>query len=105
MPKTWLGKLSLVLIVLMPLLIVSGSVLTGTLYKGVAAGNSIGADLATRPALALSMLAGICSGILAFAAGLMAILRQKERSPFVIGATIVGGLLLVFLAGEFISPH
>ena len=104
-PTTILGKLSLVLIVLMPILFVAGGSLTNLLYASVPAGNTIKEDIAGRPALALIMLAGMLSGVSAFAVGLLAIIRQKERSPLVYVATILGAMLLVFLAGEFLFPH
>lgn len=105
MPATSLGKLSLTLIVLMPILFIAGGSLTNLMYASVPAGNTIMEDIAGRPALALMMLAGMLSGISAFAVGLFAILRQKERSPLVYIAAILGAMLLLFLAGEFIFPH
>ena len=62
-------------------------------------------DIAVRPALALTMLAGMASGISAFIIGLIAIIRQKERALLVYGATLIGALLVIFLLGEFLSPH
>jgi hypothetical protein len=104
-PTTALGKLSLALIVLMPVLFFAGGVMTNVLYADVPAGNSILEDIAGRPALAYTMLAGMLSGVSAFAVGLFAIIRQKEQSPLVYVTTIAGALLLLFLAGEFLFPH
>jgi thiamine transporter ThiT len=61
-------------------------------------------DIAARPALALSMLSGMVAGILALITGLVAIIR-KEKAILVYIACIIGALLLMFLAGEFTSPH
>lgn len=104
MPFTALGKWSVGLIVAMPILFYIGGSFTDTLYASVPAGNSILEDIALRPALALTMLAGMVAGISAFVTGLVAIIK-KERAILVYIACIIGTLLLVFLAGEFISPH
>jgi hypothetical protein len=104
-PKTALGKWSLALIIAMPVLFFIGSSFTSTIYGSVPAGGSITADIAARPALALTMLAGIAAGISAFITGLLAVIRQKENALLVYLSTGIGGLLLLFLAGEFLFPH
>lgn len=105
MPKTTLGRWSLGLIAAMPVLFFIGMSITNFLYESVPAGNTILEDIAGRPALALAMLVGMVSGILAFITGLTAIIRQKERSLLVYAATTIGALLILFLIGEFIFPH
>ena len=105
MPKTQSGKWSLGLIVAMPVLFFIGMSFTNLLYESVPAGNSILEDIARRPALAITMLAGNVSGISAFITGLIAIIRQKERAPLVFVATIIGALLILFLVGEVLFPH
>ena len=62
-------------------------------------------DIVKRPALSLTMLAGMLVGILAFITGLIAIIKQKERAPLVFVATIIGALLIAFLIGEILFPH
>jgi hypothetical protein len=104
-PKTTLGKWSLGLVAAMPVLFFIGMSFTTFLYKSVPAGGTILKDIAVRPALALTMLAGMVSGISAFVIGLIAIIRQKERALLVYGATLIGALLIIFLLGEFLSPH
>jgi hypothetical protein len=104
-PVTRFGKWSLGLALAMPVLFLMGMASMSILYPSVPAGNSIVGDLAARPALALSMLLGMAAGVLAFAAGLLAVVREKERSLWVYLSTAIGALLLVFLLGEFISPH
>ncbi len=104
-PKTTLGRWSLGLIVAMPVLFFIGMSFTILLYKSVPAGGTILKDIAVRPALALTMLSGMVSGISAFVTGLIAIIRQKERAILVYGATLIGALLIIFLLGEFLSPH
>jgi len=63
MPKTTLGRWSVGLIVAMPVLFFIGRLLLNLLYKSVPAGNTILEDIAERPALALTMLSGMVSGI------------------------------------------
>ena len=104
-PKTISGKWSLGLIVAMPILFFIGSSFTNTLYKSVSAGSTILKDIVGRPALALTMLAGMAAGISAFIVGLIAIIRQKERALLVYVATLIGMLLILFLMGEILFPH
>ena len=105
MPKTKLGLWSVLLIIVMPILFFVGFSLTNSLYKSIASGKTILEDITLRPLLALSMLAGMLAGILSFIAGTIALIRKKERSPFVYISTAVGALLIIFLIGEIIYPH
>jgi len=105
MPITILGKWSIWLIAAMLLFFILGTSFTNSLYKTVPAGDTIFADIAARPALALTMLGGMISGILAFLTGLLALVRQKEKAILVYVSSFVGGLVLVFLIGEVLSPH
>ena len=105
LPKTKPGWWSLGLAAAMPVLFFIGMSFTDLLYKSVPAGGTILKDIAVRPALALTMLAGMVSGISAFIIGFIAIIRQKERALLVYGATLIGALLIIFLLGELIFPH
>jgi hypothetical protein len=105
LPKRTLGKASVGLIVAMPLLIIIGTSFTTSLYSSVPAGGTILADISARPALALTVLAGMGAGIAAFITGLLAIIRQKERAFLVYLSCAIGALLLVFLAGELLFPE
>jgi len=105
MPKTALGRWSVGLIVAMPILFSIGASFTDWLYPSVPAGDSILADIGARPALALTMLAGMAAGISAFITGLLAILRQKDKALLVYVATVIGAFFILFLAGEFLFPH
>jgi hypothetical protein len=105
LPTTILGKWSIGLIIAMPLLFVLGTSFTNSLYASIAAGDTILADIAARPALALTMLAGMGSGILAFITGILAIIKQKERAVLVYISSIIGALFILFLAGEILFPH
>jgi hypothetical protein len=104
-PKSHLGKWSLGLIIAMPLLLIIGLSLTNSIYGSVPAGDTILADISARPALALTMLAGMLAGILAFVTGLLAIARKKERAVLVYLSSLIGALLLIFLSAEFLFPH
>lgn len=104
-PKTKLGKWSLGFIILMPILFFLGSSLTNLWYKSVPAGRTIREDIVRRPALALTMLAGMVAGILAFITGLIALTRRKESALPVYFATTIGMLLILFLLSEIMFPH
>ena len=105
MPKKPLSKWSVWLIIAMPVLFFIGTSFTNTLYESVPAGGSILRDIAARPALALTMLAGMAAGISAFITGFLAIIRQKERALLVYISCSIGALLVLFLAGEILFPH
>ena len=105
MPRTPLGKWSVALIIAMPILFVIGTSLTNTLYKSVSAGETILADMTLRPALALAMLAGMAAGISAFITGMLSIMREKGNVLLVYVSTVIGALILLFLAGEILFPH
>jgi hypothetical protein len=104
-PKSTSGKWSVGLVIAMPLLFITGSFFTNSLYKSVPAGETILADITSRPALALTMLAGMAAGVSAFIIGLLAIIRQKDKAILVYVSTAIGALLLLFLAGEIMFPH
>ena len=104
-PNTNTGKWSVGLIIAMPILFAIGSAMTNTLYGGVSSGDTILADIATRPALALTMLSGMVAGVAALITGLLAILREKDHALLVYVATLFGALESLFLLGEFLFPH
>jgi hypothetical protein len=104
-PKTTLGKWSIGLVVVMPILLAIGSSFTDSLYESVPAGGTILADIAARPALALTMLTGMVAGILAFIVGVLAIVRQRENALPVYASTVIGALVTLFLTGEIVFPH
>ena len=104
-PKSTLGKWSIGLIIAMPILLAIGSSLAHSLYQSVPAGDTILADVTARPALALTMLAGMAAGVSAFILGLLALVRQKEKSAMVVVSTVIGALFVLFLAGELVFPH
>lgn len=93
------------LIIAMPILFAIGSSFRDTLYESVSSGDTILEDISKRPALALTMLAGMASGVSAFVTGLIAILKQKERTVLVYVSTVISALLILFLFGEIVFPH
>lgn len=105
LPATVIGQWSVGLIVTMPILFIIGTSFANSIYQDVPAAGTILADIAARPALALTMLAGMAAGILAFVMGVVAIIWKRDRAVLVFLATAIGALLLVFLAGEFAFPH
>lgn len=104
-PGTKPGGWSVGLIVLMPILFVIGTSFAGSLYKSVPGGDTILADLAGRPLLAVTMLAGMAAGIAGFITGLVAILKSKERAILVYLSTVIGGFFIVYLIAELAFPH
>jgi Na+/melibiose symporter-like transporter len=104
-PQSTLGKWSIGLVIAMPLLFTIGSSFTNSLYRSAPAGDTILEDLILRPLLALTMLAGMAAGVSALVTGLLAIIRQKDHALLVYVSTAIGALLLLFLAGEIVSPH
>jgi hypothetical protein len=104
-PGTMLGWWSVGLIVAMPVLLMVGASFRDSLYPSVAAGNSIPEDIAARPALALTMLAGMAAGVSAFVTGLLALVGHKDRALLAWASTIIGALFTLFLAAEALSPY
>lgn len=104
-PRTTLGRWTVAFTAAMPILFVIGSSFTSSLYESVPAGRTILTDIAARPALALTMLAGMGAGISAFIVGLLAIVRHKDNALLVYASTMIGALLILFLVGEVTFPH
>ncbi len=103
-PKTSGGWWSIILIIVMPLLFFAASSFALPLYQSIPGGDTIPADLAARPAFALTMLAGLIAGILAFVTGLLAILRRQERALLVYASTVIGALVVLLLLGDILFP-
>ena len=59
----------------------------------------------SNPPLAIPIsLAGL-SGTTAFVAGLIGIIKSKERSVFVFLSTLIGAFIFWFILGEVLTPH
>jgi hypothetical protein len=103
-PRTILGKWSVGLIVALPILFAIGTSFTNSLYQSVPAGGTIVADIAARPALALTMLTGIVAGISAFLTDVISVISQKEDALLVYVSTVIGAALIFFLTAEIMFP-
>ncbi len=103
-PKSHLGRLSVVLIVLVPILFFIGMSFVG-FYGSVAAGKTIPQDIIARPGIALPMLAGFISGIAAFLCGIVGITRKKDRSVLIFISTVMGFFVLLWTIAEILFPH
>jgi hypothetical protein len=97
-PKTTLGKWSLGLSV-------SFFVSLGLLMLMAATGQEGGEKFTDNLLLAIPAFLAAVSAVGAFSTGIVGIIRKKERSILVFAATIIGLLVLLFLVGEFTTPH
>lgn len=98
MPKTKIGKLSAGLIGAFVVFLVLFYILVASGQRG---GETFFSNLVlTIPIL----LAGVC-GIVGFVTGLMAIIKQRERNALVFIAVVIGALVILWIAAEFIFPH
>jgi len=104
MPGNRLGRWSIGLIIVMPILFVIGSSFSSSLYESVPAGSTLLADIAARPLLTLTMLAGTAAGTGGFITGLVAIVKHKEKALLVYISTAIGGVLSFFLIGLLAFP-
>ena len=104
LPKSYLGKWSVGLIVAMPIFLYAGMSFV-VFYESVPSGKTIPEDIIMRPGVALPMLAGFISGIAAFFTGIIGIVKRKDRSVIVFLSTAVGFLMLLWCLAEFIFPH
>lgn len=104
-PSSKLGKWSVALIVLMPILLLTGGLLANALYKSIPAADGIFADFGPRPLLALVMTLGMISGLIAFVTSLIAFIKQRERALLIYLPLVLGTFYVLILLGEFIFPH
>ncbi len=103
-PKTILGKLSIALIVAVPIFFYIGMSFVG-FYEAVPSGKTIPHDIIVRPGVALPMLTGFVCGIAAFFIGIIGITRKRDYSVFVFLSTAVGFLMLLWCLAEILFPH
>ncbi len=104
LPISKLGKISILLIILMPILFYIGISLSDY-YRPTPVGDTILEDLMTRPLVSISMLSGFLSGIIAFFCGIAGIIKKKDYSISTIISTTLGSLVLLWVVLEIISPH
>lgn len=99
MPKTSLGKWSTRLIIALIILFISRKVIMVSLQI------SGGSTFFSSPVLAMLLLGAAAAGIISFFAGLLAIIRKKERSILVFLSTFIGFFVLCFSLAEIMFPH
>ncbi len=97
-PKSKLGKISLILIIAF----IAGFIIMQIL---IALGMRGGETFFSNIPLALTGITTALLGIGSFVTGLISIITKKERSILTFVSTLIGFLVLFFVAGEFISPH
>ena len=105
LPNSKVGKWSLGLIALMPVLLFIGTSLIAPLYETVETGGTLLADLTSRPLLTLFMLGGMTAGISGFITGLITIIKEKERAVLVYLSTVIGGLVTFFVISLLLFPE
>ena len=104
LPKSGWGWWSIGLIVVMPVLFFLGMFFASGMYAAVPAGGNLLKDIAVRPGLVLSMLAGFAAGAAAFIIGLLAIIRRKERALLVYLSSLIGAVVILLVAGMMLFP-
>ena len=104
LPKTNLGKWSVVLIIAMPILFYIG-VSFVDFYSFIPAGRTILQDIVNRPGVALPMLTGFACGIAAFFTGIMGIIKKKDYSILVFLSSAMGFFILLWCFAEVLFPH
>jgi hypothetical protein len=99
LPATTLGKWAIRLTILLVLFFLLATAI-------VVLGHQTGGETVTaNNNIAIPMLLAMVSGVSAFFTGVLAILKNKERSVLVFISTIIGLSVLIFLLGEFLVPH
>lgn len=97
-PKTILGKWSVGLIIFFVIFFT-------TLLLLIASGERGGVSFFFNLKLAISgLLAAVCA-IFSFFIGMIAIIRQRERSIFVYIASGMGFFIFLFVISEILFPH
>jgi len=104
LPKTFLGKWSVVLIIAMPIFFYIGMSFVD-FYESIPAGKTIPHDIMVRPGVALPMLAGLVCGVAAFFTGIIGIIRKKDHSVLVFLSTAMGFLMVLWCLAEVLFPH
>ncbi|MCF7861604.1 hypothetical protein K9M79_05140 [Candidatus Woesearchaeota archaeon] len=103
-PRSDLGKWSIGLIVMVPILLYIGMYFV-SFYESVPTGKTILNDIILRPGIALPMLVGFASGIPAFFCGILGITKKKDYSLLVFISTLIGFFVLLWVLTEILFPH
>ena len=98
LPKTYLGKWSV------------GLILNFFLFMGIFAlfvnlGERGGETFFSNLKLTIPFMIAVLSGSGSFLVGMVSLILRKERSILVFLSSLLGFLILLFILGEFISPH
>ena len=105
-PATFMGGWSLKLLVGWVVLLVLTFVAV-VLHGGVEATRRLsmaaGGKFYSLPSVAVPMAAGFLSAIAALFVALVAIIRKGERSIAMLLPIVLGGLMLLFVIGEFLE--
>jgi amino acid permease len=98
MPKTYLGKWSIRLIIAFFLLF-------GIFWAFITSGQRGGDTFFSNLFLTVPFLLAALSGIFAFFTGIISIAKKGERSIFVFLVTLLGFFILLFVSAEILFPH
>ena len=104
LPKTILGKCSVILIIVMPVFFYI-SISFVDFYESVSAGKTILQDIIVRPGIAVLMLVGFACGIVSFFTGIVGIIRKKDHSVLLFLSTTMGLLIVLCCLTEILFPH
>lgn len=98
LPKTVLGKWSMGLIIAFFLFLIIGILVVSTGQEG---GKTIFDNLY----ISIPMLSAGACAVASFITGIISIIWKKERGILVFISSIIGLLVLWFVAGEILVPH
>lgn len=98
-PKSLLGKLSIGLIILVPILLSMSSLFPNE--NGIVPS---GEPIQFRPIVKLLVYGGVISGIAAFFCGIIGIIRKKDYSVFVFLSTLIGLFILLYFLQQALFP-
>ncbi len=103
LPKTSLGKWSIKFIIVFFIFFIFSQILSLIGHKkGAFDSQSLGFFRLVVPFTIV--FAGIC-GLTAFFTGIVSAIKNKEFSIFLLLSIFIGFFVLVFILGEFFSPH
>ena len=77
----------------------------GVLYAFIIAGQRGGEGFFDNLYLAIPGILAGAFGVASFVFGLIAIIRQRERSVLVYLTVVIGALVTLFIGAEIIFPH
>jgi hypothetical protein len=104
LPISIFGKLSLALVVTMPIWFFIGMSMVD-FYDLIPAGGTIPRDIIARPGVALPMLIGMACGVAAGFIGMVGIVKKKDYSVLTLLSSALGFLMLLWVLAEIIFPH